>query len=47
MEKIPLVGIIGEKELNEKKLTIRCRDSKNQPILSIQALVDQIKNKLI
>ena len=43
LEKIPLVAIIGEKELNEKKITIRCRDSKNQPILSIEELIDQIK----
>ena len=42
LEKIPLVAIIGEKELKEKKLTIRCRDSKKQPILSIDELVNQI-----
>ena len=47
LEKIPLVGIIGEKELEEKKLTIRFRDSKNQPILSISELITQIKNKTI
>ncbi|MEC8677977.1 MAG: threonine--tRNA ligase [Candidatus Margulisiibacteriota bacterium] len=47
LEKIPLVGIIGEKELDEKKLTIRFRDSKNQPILSISELITQIKNKTI
>ena len=45
LEKIPLVAIIGEKELNEKKLTIRCRDSKNQPILTIHELINQIKQK--
>lgn len=47
LEKIPLVGIIGEKELSEKKLTIRCRDSKNQPILSISELIEQIKSNKI
>ncbi|MEK9728214.1 MAG: threonine--tRNA ligase [Candidatus Margulisiibacteriota bacterium] len=47
LEKIPLVGIIGEKELIDKKITIRCRDSKNQPILSINELIEQIKNKSI
>ena len=29
LEKIPLVAIIGEKELNEKKITIRCRIQKS------------------
>ena len=47
LEKIPLVAIIGEKELKEKKLTIRCRDSKKQPILSIDELVNQIKTNQI
>ncbi|MGA0241691.1 MAG: threonine--tRNA ligase, partial [Candidatus Marinamargulisbacteria bacterium] len=47
LEKIPLVGIIGEKELSEEKLTIRCRDSKNQSIMSIAELIDRIKNKTI
>ncbi|MGC6367914.1 MAG: threonine--tRNA ligase [Candidatus Marinamargulisbacteria bacterium] len=47
VEKIPLVAIIGEKELAEKKLTIRCRDSKNQPILSIEELIDKIQTKNI
>ena len=47
MEQIPLVAIIGEKELAEKKLTIRCRDSKNQPIFSIEELISNIKNNKI
>ena len=47
VEKIPLVAIIGEKELAEKKLTIRCRDSKNQPILSIEELMDKIQSNNI
>ena len=47
LEKIPLVGIIGEKELSEKKLTIRFRDSKNQPILSISEIIEKIKKQEI
>ena len=47
IEKIPLVAIIGEKELQEKKLTIRCRDSKNQPILTLTDLIQQIKENKI
>ena len=47
IEKIPLVAIIGEKELQEKKLTIRCRDSKNQPILTLTGLIQQIKENKI
>ena len=47
LEKIPLVAIIGEKELQEKKLTIRCRDSKNQPILTVSELIQQIKENKI
>jgi len=47
IEKIPLVAIIGEKELQEKKITIRCRDSKNQPILTLTDLIQQIKENKI
>jgi threonyl-tRNA synthetase len=47
IEKIPLVAIIGEKELKEKKLTIRSRDSKNQPILTLTDLIQQIKENKI
>ncbi len=47
LEKIPLVGIIGEKELKEKKLTIRFRDTKNQPILSISEVIEKIKKQEI
>lgn len=47
VEKIPLVAIIGEKELSEKKLAIRSRDSKNQPILTINELIHQIKTRKI
>lgn len=47
VEKIPLVAIIGEKELSEKKLTIRSRDSKNQPILTINEFIHQIKTRKI
>ena len=47
MEQVPLVAIIGEKELAENKLTIRCRDSKIHPILSIDELIDKIKTNQI
>jgi threonyl-tRNA synthetase len=42
LEKIPMVGIIGEKELQEKNITIRYRDTKNQSIYSIQELIKEI-----
>jgi threonyl-tRNA synthetase len=45
LEKVPLIAILGEKELNQQKLTIRSRDSKNQSILSVSELIHQIKLK--
>ena len=45
MEKIPLVGIIGKNELNENKITIRYRDSKDQSIFSLSELINKIKAK--
>jgi len=45
LEKIPLAVIIGEKEVSEKKLTIRSRDSKFQPILTANEFIQQILEK--
>ncbi|MBL6722968.1 MAG: threonine--tRNA ligase [Candidatus Margulisbacteria bacterium] len=45
LEKIPLAVIIGEKEVSEKKLTIRSRDSKFQPILTVNEFIQQILEK--
>ena len=45
LEKVPLVGIIGEKELQEKNITIRYRDTKNQSIYTIQELIKEIVSR--
>jgi threonyl-tRNA synthetase len=47
LEKIPIVGIIGENELQNQKITLRFRDVSKQSIVSLSELIQRIQDNTI
>ena len=45
-EKTPIIGIIGAKEALNQQITLRYLGSKEEKIVSIEELIDEINNKI-
>lgn len=43
--KIPFMLIIGDKEVEEQKVTVRLRDGQNLPAMSVPELIDMVKKE--
>ncbi|MDD5759182.1 MAG: threonine--tRNA ligase [Desulfobulbaceae bacterium] len=43
--KIPFMLIVGDKEVEEKKVTVRLRDGQNLPAMSVPELIDMLKKE--
>ena len=46
MEKVPYMLVIGDKEVEERKVTIENRDKGNQGTLEIDELIVKLKNEI-
>jgi len=43
--KIPFMLIIGDKEVEEQRVTVRLRDGQNLPAMSIDELIEMLKRE--
>ena len=46
LQKVPYIGIIGDKEIDAKTISIRTRDGEDLGILSISPFIDQVTNEI-
>ncbi|KKS23833.1 MAG: Threonine-tRNA ligase [Microgenomates group bacterium GW2011_GWC1_41_8] len=46
LQKVPYIGIIGDKEIDAKTISIRTRDGEDLGILSISQFIDQVTNEI-
>ena len=44
LEKVPFIGIIGDKESKNKKITLRVHGEKEQTEISVDELLKKLKN---
>ena len=44
LEKIPIIGIVGDKEMQNKMVTLRIHGEKQQTVMSVDDLLKKLKN---